>query len=105
MAKRLLVVALVVAVVGLSGCVMPYRATIGAPIMKTQSALFVGDTTAGYSKVGESMCEGIVLVSYGDASIRAAMEDGGIRRIHHVDTEEISVLGVYAKQIVRVYGE
>ncbi len=105
MARRLLALALVLSFVALAGCVMPYRATIGAPVMKTQSAIMVGDTSAGYSKVGTAMCEGIVLVAYGDASIKAAMENGGISRIHHVDSEEVSVLGVYCKQIIKVYGE
>ena len=76
MGKRLLVLALLLSVVVLAGCVMPYTATISAPIIKTQSALAVGDTTVGHSKVGESMAEGIVVVAYGDASIEAAMKDG-----------------------------
>jgi len=105
MAKRLLVLALLVSVVMMAGCVMPYRATISAPIMKTNSAIMLGDTSVGYSKVGEAECEGIVLVAFGDASIKAAMEDGGITRIHHVDSEEISVLGVYCRQVIKVYGE
>jgi hypothetical protein len=105
MGRRTLALALVLSLVVLSGCVMPVGGTIRAPIVKTQSALMLGDTSVGYSKVGESMAEGIVLIAQGDASITAAMEDGGIRRIHHVDSEEISILGVYCKQIIRVYGE
>ncbi|MHC5035630.1 MAG: TRL domain-containing protein, partial [Planctomycetota bacterium] len=57
------------------------------------------------SKVGESMAEGIILLGRGDASISKAMKDGGITRIHHVDSEELNILGIYCKQIIRVYGE
>ena len=105
MARRLLVLALLGSLVMMAGCVMPYRATISAPVIKTQSALMLGDTSVSCDKYGEAECEGIVVVAFGDASIKAAMDNGGIKRIHHVDTEEISVLGVYVRQVVRVWGE
>jgi hypothetical protein len=105
MVRRLSLLALVAAVAVMAGCVMPYRATIAAPVMKTSSAIAVGDTTAGTSKTGTATCEGIVFFAYGDASISAAMEQGHITRIHHVDSEEISVLGVYAKQTIKVVGD
>ena len=105
MLKRLCVLALGLAIVVSAGCVLPRYGAVLAPIMVTKSPVFVGDTTVGYSKVGESMAEGIILVSRGDATISAAMKDGGITRIHHVDSEEFSVLGIYCKQIIRVYGE
>jgi len=41
----------------------------------------------------------------GDASISAAMRNGKITRIHHVDHETFSILGVYAKYTTIVYGE
>ena len=51
------------------------------------------------------MAEGIILFSQGDASIAAAMKNGGITKIHHIDTEEMYVLGVYAKETIHVYGD
>jgi len=105
MARRVGLLALLLSAVVLVGCMMPRYGAIWAPIMDTKSAVEVGDTTVGYSKVGEAMAEGIILIATGDASIKAAMKDGGITRIHHVDSEELNILGIYCKQIVRVYGE
>ncbi len=105
MLRRLCVLVLAVCVVLVAGCVFPRYGAVVAPVMVTKSPVAVGDTSVGYSKVGESMAEGIIVVSRGDASIKAAMEDGGITRIHHVDSEEFSVLGIYCQQIIRVYGE
>jgi hypothetical protein len=44
-------------------------------------------------------------VAFGDAGIKAAMKDGGITRIHHVDQKLISVLGIYFQKTIEVYGE
>jgi hypothetical protein len=88
-----------------AGCVMPYDGSIYGAVMKTRSAMAVGDTEAAQTKVGESMAEGIILFATGDASIKAACDDAGITRIHHVDSEELNVLNIYCKQIIRVYGE
>jgi hypothetical protein len=105
MVRRLSVLVLGLVLIVSAGCVFPRYGAVVAPIMQTCSPVAVGDTTVGHSKVGESRAEGIILLSRGDASIQAAMEDGGITRIHHVDSEEFSVLGIYCEQIIRVYGE
>lgn len=67
------------------------------------------DTTGNtaYSlKVGTAKCESYLgLVAVGDASIKTAMEDGGITKVHHVDFHSVSYLGIYAKFVVTVYGE
>lgn len=67
----------------------------------------VGITQADtYSKTGTSSCNSILgLVSLGNASIEAAMKDGGITKIHHVDHKSFSLLGLYAKFTTIVYGE
>ena len=63
----------------------------------------VADT---YSKSGESSCVAVLgIVSTGDASIEAAMKNGGITKIHHVDHKSMSVLGLFAKFTTIVYGE
>jgi hypothetical protein len=64
----------------------------------------MGDASAG-TKVGMSMAQGIVLVGYGDASISAAMKDGNLSKVHHVDNETFSVLGLYSRYKTIVYGE
>lgn len=59
----------------------------------------------GASKVGRSEAWGILVFATGDASISAAMRDGNITRIHHVDHETSNFLGIYAKYTTIVYGE
>ncbi len=59
-----------------------------------------------FSKVGTAEMTSILgFVAYGDASIEAAMKASGITKIHHVDYQAFSVLGIYAKFTVMVYGE
>lgn len=60
-----------------------------------------------FSKVGAASCTSYLgLVALGDCSTNAAMENGGITKIHHVDTRIKSILcGVYEKYTLVVYGE
>jgi len=57
-------------------------------------------------KKGEASCINVLgFVSVGDASAKAAAEDGGITRIQHADYDFMSVLGVFSKFTTVVYGE
>ena len=89
----------------LTGCMVWTEGAVMAPIQITKSPVEVGDTTVGMSKVGRSQAEGIILVSFGDATIATAAKAGNITKIHHVDSEEINVLGLYARKTIVVYGE
>ena len=61
---------------------------------------------AGSSKVGTAEVKGYVgLVALGDASIQTAARDAGITRIHHVDYQAKSYVGVYTIYTVIVYGD
>jgi hypothetical protein len=58
------------------------------------------------TKVGEAYCKNFLgLVALGDASLDAAMKNGGITRIHHVDCKYEVYLGVYSKFTIIAYGE
>jgi predicted small lipoprotein YifL len=58
------------------------------------------------SKVGTSEVTSILgLVATGDAGINEAAKNGGISKISHVDMHVMSILGLYAKYTVYVYGE
>ena len=58
------------------------------------------------TKVGTSEVVGILgLVATGDAGINEAAKNGGISKISHVDRHVMSILGLYAKYTVYVYGE
>lgn len=62
-------------------------------------------TATGSSKVGEAKATSIVGVALGDASIETAMKNGGITKVHHIDTKVRNILGVYAEITTIVYGE
>jgi hypothetical protein len=65
------------------------------------------DNTAGTKKVGKASVTAFLgIVSLGDSSIQAAMKDGEITKIHHVDYEiEHFLYAIFAKQTTIVYGE
>ncbi len=103
--KKLIVVLLLAVAVGMSGCTYP-RGVVMAPIMLDQigpEAAF--DNNVGSSKVGRAQAQGIILVGSGDASIAAAARNGGITKIHHVDSETFNVLGIYSRYETIVYGQ
>jgi len=57
-------------------------------------------------KSGRSRCISVLgLVAWGDASIAAAEKAGGVTRIHHVDIERMSYLGLFYSFTTVVYGE
>lgn len=63
-------------------------------------------SNAGASKVGTAESMSILgLVATGDSSIDAAAKAAGITKIHHVDEEATSILGIIAKYKIYVYGE
>ena len=45
------------------------------------------------------------LFSFGNASIAGAMKDGNLVKLHHVDNQVISVLGLIHVYTINVYGE
>lgn len=71
---------------------------VKAPLMATSNPVA--------SKVGTAEATSILgIVATGDASIEAAAKKAGITRISHIDYEASSVLGIFAKYTVYVYGE
>jgi hypothetical protein len=89
----------------LSGCAVVGQAPVTAPITINEQGPVSAGPAAGSSKIGRATATGIVLVAWGDASISAAMRNGGITRIHHVDHETMNIMGLYAKYTTIVYGE
>lgn len=65
------------------------------------------DPTAKPDKMGKSTAGAFLgLIAAGDASIEAAMKNGGITRVHHVDHEVSSfLLGLWVGDATIVYGE
>ena len=96
-----------IAVLILSGCA--YQSPV-------PGAIFTGTTFPAGDKVnldgetankqGKSTCTSIfALVAFGDCSIKSAMKDGGITKIHHVDSSSMNVLYFFFKYETIVYGE
>ena len=97
-----LILAVAVSLQGCAGVMTPAIGTIYTDVKGPHTATGL----AGCSKVGTSSCTSILgMVAQGDASIKAAMENGRITKIHHVDYQTYGILGVYAKLTVYVYGE
>ena len=106
MTKLLGLSAVAAAFVLCAGCfTAPYGAPVSAPIQMTKGAGQVVDNAVPCTKVGKSMAKGIILVGFGDASVDAAVKAAGIKKIHHIDTEQFNVLGIYCEATTVVYGE
>ena len=88
----------------LSGCAIAH-APVTAPLTLNQRGPVSAGTAAGQAKVGRATAVGIIMYATGDASISAAMANGGITRVHHVDHETLNLFGIYARYTTIVYGE
>jgi hypothetical protein len=101
--KVLSLTAVLVAMAFLAGCASLYPMGMAY----TEVQLPTGATGAAKSlKVGTSQCISVLaLVAIGDASIEAAMKNGGITKIHHVDWDVKNILGIYGEYKTTVYGE
>jgi hypothetical protein len=88
----------------LTGCALG-QAPVTAPLTLNQRGPVSAGPATGQAKVGRATAVGIIFYATGDASISAAMSNGGITRIHHVDHETFNILGVYARYTTIVYGE
>ena len=107
MRKAIMLVALVsfLAVV-LSGCAVVIGPTFGTLYTDLKAPAGVGDQDVKAAKIGKATASSILgWIATGDASIDAAMKAGGITKIHHVDYEAKSILGLYATYTTVVYGE
>ena len=91
------------AIVLLVGCagVTPMNGSLYTDL---KGPVAVGDA-AGSSKTGTAKATAIIGIATGDASIATAMANGGITKIHHVDTHVTNILGIYATYETVVYGE
>lgn len=105
---RIALLVAVVAAMGMlvAGCGVSASGPIVSPLtLDQQGPVAVGDVNASPTLEGRATAVGYVLFSMGDASIKAAMEDGGITRVHHVDSQQMNILGLYSKYTTIVYGE
>lgn len=102
--KLLLGVLAVAGILMLGGCVQALGPISGGVTLEMKGPVSMGPAPTG-GKVGTATAIGYVAYSFGDASISAAMKQGEIQRVHHVDCEVMNVLGCYARYTTVVYGE
>ncbi len=91
----------------LTGCTAPFGAPVYGSLITVdvKGPVAVGDPSVKCEDKGVSQASAIIFFATGDASIKAAMDEGDIRKIHHVDCKAFSVLGLYSKYETIVYGE
>ena len=97
-------------VIMLSGCSM---VPLGTPVNMGNLYTNISYDASGYwqndisnLKVGKASCSSVLgVVATGDASIQAAMQEAGIKKIHHIDYNKKSILGVFITHTTIVYGE
>ena len=90
-----------------SGCVMVGKTNAAAPIVidvQSPDVSFI-DNSVKPVKQGTASATGIICVTQGDASIKAAMENGGITKIHHVDYKVNNIFGIVGSTTTIVWGE
>jgi hypothetical protein len=107
MKKVLAFAAICACAVAMSGCgIAPMKGNATAAIIidHVVSEPFV-DNSVNPLKHGESKSTGIICFNTGDASIGAAMRNGGINKVHHVDYNVKNILFIYNETITTVYGE
>lgn len=94
-------------IISLSGCgAFPLQTPVsGLLFTQVKAPVAVGNSPT-YSKVGRAEAASYLgLIAIGDASIQAAMKQGNITQIHHVDSEAWHLLGIVATYTVIVYGD
>jgi hypothetical protein len=85
------------------GCATPYP--VGGLYTELKLPVATG-TNVNATKTGTAECMSILgLIATGDASLNAAMKNGNITRISHVDWEARNILGIIGNYKLTVYGE
>jgi hypothetical protein len=107
MLKQIKMFAVSLSIVALmSSCAMVNRSPLVGVLYTNVKSPSLVTNNSNASKVGTAEATSILgIVATGDASIDAAAKSAGITKIHHVDEESTSILGLFAKYKVFVYGE
>ena len=104
--RRFVVYAILCSVLMLSvGCIASGGPMVGTIFTQVKGPVEVSDNAVAASKMGYSEANGILGIATGDASIHAAMSQGGLSKVHHVDVEVMNVLSIYGRVKTVVWGE
>ncbi len=95
-------------VVGLGGCMIvdaPIRGVFGTEVIWGDFATAESSSSASTTKQGKACAESILgLLAHGDASVRAAKEDGGIKEVSVIDHSARNFLGIVGEWCTIVRG-
>lgn len=97
--RRLSILLLLSSLTLLSGCYAHFK----APSLHLAASY----DAEGTDRTGGASCNQILWVfAVGDCSIQTAMRNGGISKLHHVDTENRMILfGAWSELTIQAYGE
>ena len=99
-----LMMLLAIGVTLFSGCATYYPA--GALYTEVSSPVSVASGELSYTKVGTAMAQSILgLIATGDASIQAAANAGGIKKVKYVEYSVKNILGIIGEYTTTVYGD
>ncbi len=103
MKKILLLASMATASVLFTACATAASTVTGFIYNGSSYPVAVGSATG--SKEGRATCTSILgWVAYGDCTINAAANNGGINQVKSVDTQVKSILGIYATSTTIVRG-
>lgn len=104
--KNLMLIAALVATTMLTGCIFPMKGTSFSMLTLNQTTSEpIVDSSVRPAKMGEAYSGGVLFLSGGDASIGAAMRNGGITKVHHVDYKVNNYFWLFNYTTTIVYGE
>ena len=110
--KTLLLGAAFATIALVTGCAMvggPTATTslgFGGIIIDHRSpASFSVDNNVTCAKCGKAKSKSVVVFTTGDSSLKAAMDNGGITKVNHVDYEVMNILNFYSEATTIVWGE
>ena len=79
---------------------------LGMVYTEVTSPVSVTDSDISHSKVGTAVATSVLgIVATGDASVRAAANNGGIKKIKHVEYSVKNILGIVGEYTTTVYGD
>ena len=107
--RTLSVIGMMMLVVGLGGCMIveaPIKGVLGTEVVWGDIATSeAGSETKGTAKEGKACAESILgLLARGDASVRAAKQNGGITEVTSVDHSARNFLNIVGEWCTLVRG-
>lgn len=109
MKKQFMFAALAAAILPLTGCIRaPFVPPQGFAFSQMKAPLDVDFNNTGMAGMNRGTAEVINILglfTFGDASAKAAAENGRISTIVHADYEHFNLLGIFQKTTVIVYGK